>query len=96
MTENHPKPFWNIGSLILQLVAILAAIGVGIVTSEPESLRPLLFMVPTYCLGSLLGVIAALRAIVLDERWLALSWIALVLNAIPFIWMFALISHAVG
>jgi hypothetical protein len=89
------KPRWNIASAVLQPVAILAAFVALIITSQPESLIGLIYAVPTYAVFSFFGVVAGTVALFRQERWLALSWIALVINAIPFLWMFGIIAQKV-
>ena len=78
--------------MVLQAVAILAAITAGILFGQPESLIALLYMVPTYAFFSLLGAVAACLALARGERWVPLSLIALTVNGIPFLMTWGL-SH---
>ncbi len=95
MDTSKRKPRWNISAAVLQPVAILAAFVALIVTSQPESLIGLIYAVPTYAVFSFFGVVAAVVALIRRERWLALSWVALIINAIPFLWMFRIIAQKV-
>ncbi|MEI7940900.1 MAG: hypothetical protein WCK27_29865 [Verrucomicrobiota bacterium] len=95
MTDNRRKPFWNVASMILQAVAIIAAIATGILFGQPESLIALLYMVPTHAFFSLLGAVAACLALARRERWVPLSLIALTVNGIPFLMMLGLIAQKV-
>ena len=81
--------------MILQVVAIVAAIAAGMLFGQPESLIALVYMVPTYAFFSLLGAVAACLALARGERWVPLSLIALALSGIPFLMMLGLIAQKV-
>ena len=81
--------------MILQAVAVLAAILAGVMFGQPESLIALLYMVPVYAFFSLLGAAAACLALARRERWVPLSWVALTVNGIPFLMMLELIAQKV-
>jgi len=95
MDATKPKPRWNIASAVLQAVAILTAVAALIITSQPESLIGLVYAVPTYALFSFFGVVAGVVALIRSERWPLLSWIALVINGIPFLLMSRIIAQKV-
>jgi hypothetical protein len=89
------NPRWNVAAVIFQPVSILAAYIALVVTSQPQSLIGLLYAIPTYAVFSFFGVVVGVVALIRRERWPALSWIGLVINAIPFLWMFSIISQKV-
>ena len=95
MSTPPRNPRWNISAVVLQPVAILAAIAALIATSKPESLIGVVYAVPTYAVFSFFGVVAALVALIRQERWPTLSWIALAINAFPCLWMFSIIAQKV-
>jgi hypothetical protein len=97
MTRNRQAPFWNVASALLQGFALVAAYGaIRITEHDPKSYYGLIYAVPTYASFSFCGVLAALRALARSERWRPLSWIALVANGIPFVWMLGIIIQKVG
>jgi hypothetical protein len=97
MTGTRQQPFWNVSSAVLQGVAILAALTAIMITEhDPKSYYGLIYAVPTYASFSFVGCLAAVRAVWRGEKWQTLSWIALVLNGIPFVAMLGIILQKVG
>jgi hypothetical protein len=89
---DQRKPFWNVAAITLPFVA---SVGAYIAGAEPMSLKPLLYMIPACAVASLLGVGAAIVALVRRERWQQLSIIALFFDSVLFLWMFGIIAREV-
>jgi hypothetical protein len=95
---NPKKPRWNVAAVLVQGIGLLAGFMAFIVFGKLGtlmSLTGLIYAVPTYAFFSLLGTIAACIALVRQEQWRPLSWLALLINCIPFIWMFSIIAQKV-
>jgi hypothetical protein len=69
--------------MILQGVALLAVFLIFNALRERGPFLAALYAVPAYALFALLGLLAALRALVRNERWPWLSWTAVLLNGVP-------------
>jgi hypothetical protein len=95
MNEGSRRPSWSIASMVLQGVAVLAALVAGAVFGREESLVALLYMVPTYLALSMVGFLAALVALARRERWLTLTLVALTLSGIPSLIMLLLFAQKV-
>jgi hypothetical protein len=96
---NHKKSYWNVTAALMQGMGLLAGFMTFTVFGKLGtlmSLRGLIYAVPTYAFFSLLGTIAACIALIRQEQWRALSWLALFINFIPFIWMFSIIIQKVN
>ncbi|MGH7975867.1 MAG: hypothetical protein ACREDS_02265 [Limisphaerales bacterium] len=93
---NPMRPRWNVTAVIMQGVALLAGFTALTIFGKPEGLVGLIYAVPTYAFFSLLGTITACIALVRQERWWMLSWFSLLINCIPFIWMFSIIAQKVN
>jgi len=90
------SPQCNVVALLMQIAGIFGAFIALTVFGEPESLVGLVYAIPTYCVFSLFGLIAACISLKRKERWPALSRLTFFVNVISFLGTAYLIALKVG
>jgi hypothetical protein len=84
-TPSRTDPKWRIKSLKLQAIAFIILVASCFVFREEAIFVVIFLVLPFYLFCSVLGVVFAIISFAQKERFKSLSWLALLLNAMPFL-----------
>jgi uncharacterized membrane protein len=82
-TLSRKDPKWSIRSLMIPVIFIIIYLLLVFIGGNAGLL--LIFVLPAYVFLFGLGVVFAIRSLTRKERFKSLSWLALLLNAAPFL-----------
>jgi hypothetical protein len=92
-TPSSDDPKWSIRALKIQVIFIiiyllLVFLNLVVFVGGNTGLLSII-VIPAYLVYSVMGVVFAIRSFAQKERFKSLSWLALLLNAAPFLLLIA-------